>query len=484
MKVLDQLFDFVVRRKAQAYLVGGCVRDLLLGRERYDIDVAVTGNASALARAFGDEIHGAFYVMDEENDVARVVYEADGLRFYVDLAHVRGESIDQDLATRDFTVNAMALDISSGSWSDAALIDPFDGREDLAARRLRAVASSVFENDPVRLLRGVRFEATLGFALDSETESYVRRDARQLVDGAPERVRDEFYRIISAGASVRNLWRLDELGLLQFILPEVTALKGVVQSPPHTYDVFEHSIQAVGALEEMERGHFLNLAEGAFSQQLELHFAETVSGDHRRGMLQRIALLLHDTGKLNARSEEADGRVRFLGHEETGARIAEQALRRLRFSNEEIALVSTTIAHHLRPVWLAVGAAVTDRAVYRFFRATGKVGVDVAIHSWCDQRATYGQTEYSVPEAELQAVIARLLDRYYHAHDRTVEPPQLLNGREVMKTLGIKSGPRVGQVLDELREAEAAGEVSTREQAIEFIRFRNGDSAAGHAARD
>jgi poly(A) polymerase len=484
MKVLEQLLDFVRTRKMDAYVVGGCVRDMLLKRERYDIDVAVAGNAAPLARALGDETHGSFYVMDEENDVARVAYEREGSRYFVDVARMRGETIEQDLATRDFTVNAMALDISGGILSEAALIDPFNGRADLAAGRLRALASSVFENDPVRLLRAVRFEATLGFSLDSETESYVRRDASQLVDASPERVRDEFYKVFSAESSLRNLGRLDELGLLQFILPEVTALKGVLQPAPHSYDVFDHSLQAVGALEEVQRAHFLNLAEGAFSQQLELHFAETVSGERQRGMLLRLALLLHDTGKLNARTEEADGRVRFLGHEETGARMAEQALRRLRFSNEEIALVSAIVSHHLRPIWLAASAAVTDRAVYRFFRATGKAGVDVAIHSWCDQRATYGQTEYSVPEAELQAVIARLLDRFYHAHDRIVEPPQLLNGREVMDTLGIQAGPRVGEFLDALREAEAAGEVTSREQAIEFIKLRNGNGANSDPSLD
>jgi poly(A) polymerase len=482
MKVLDQLLDFVSKRKTEAYLVGGCVRDLLLKRDRYDVDVAVIGDASGLARALADDSHGSFYVMDNENDVARVLYDREGTRYFVDLARVRGDSIEQDLATRDFTVNAMALDISGGKWSESELIDPFDGRRDLASRRLRALATSVFENDPVRLLRAVRFEATLGFSLDSMTESYVKRDARLVVDASPERVRDEFYKILSADSSVRNLRRLDELGLFQFVLPEVTALKGVLQPPPHSYDVYVHSLHAVGALEQVQRAHFLNLAEGAFSQQLELHFAENISGEHRRGMLLRLALLLHDSGKLNARTEEPDGRIRFLGHEETGAKMAEMALRRLRFSNEEIAFVVGIVSHHLRPILLAASGTVTDRAIYRFFRATGKVGVDVAVHSWCDQRATYGQTEYSVPEAELQAVIARLLDRYFHAYDKIVEPPQLLNGREVMSTLGIDSGPRVGEFLDALREAEAAGEVTTREQAIEFIRLRGGDGSYREAA--
>ncbi len=483
MKVLNQLLDFVLRRKARAFLVGGFVRDLLSGRERYDIDVSVLGDASSLARAFGDEIGGAFYVMDEENDVARVILKGDGLSYLVDMARVRGDSIDLDLSTRDFTVNAMALDISGGSWSEDQLIDPFGGREDLEARRLRAVASSVFDNDPVRLLRAVRFEAALGFGLDARTESYVRRDARKVVDASSERVRDEFFKIVAAEGCVRNLRRLDDLGLLQFILPEVTALKGVTQSAPHSYDAFEHSIQAVGALEEAQLAHYLGLAEGAFSTQLELHFSETVSSDRQRGILLRFALLLHDTGKQAAHYQDADGRIRFLGHEETGAQLAEQAMRRLRFSNEEIDLVASIVAHHLRPIWLATGETVSDRAIYRFFRATGGAGVDVAVHAWCDHQATYGETAHDVPAAELQAVIARLLDRYYHAHDRIVDPPRLLDGREVMKTLGIAPGPLVGDYLDALREAQATGEVITHEEAVEFIKRRNEESAADDPAR-
>lgn len=472
MKILEDLLDLVVRRKSEAYLVGGCVRDRLLHRERYELDVAVVGSASRLARELADESGGSFYVMDEENDVARVVFDAVGAHHHLDIARVRGESIEQDLATRDFTVNAMAIDISGGSVSDSHLIDPFYGLKDLEGRRLRAVARSVFENDPVRLLRGVRFEATLGFSLDPETETIIRDDAHRVVDASSERVRDEFFKILSSESVIRNLSRLEELGLLQFILPEVTAMKGVLQPLPHTYDVYEHSLQAVGALEDLERSHFLTIAEGAFSEQLELHFGETLTGERRRGTLLRFALLLHDTGKSRARTEESDGRVRFLGHEEGGAKIAVQVMRRLRFSNEEIDLVSSIARQHLRPILLAASTDVSDRAVYRFFRATGKAGVDVAIHSWCDQRATYGQSEYEVPEAELQAVIARLLDRFYHAHNQIVEPPQFLDGREVMSTLGISPGPRVGEFLASLREAEAAGEITSREQAIEFIKAR------------
>ncbi len=479
MTILEQRLAFVRRRGARAYLVGGFVRDLLMERARYDIDVAVVGNTSPLARAFADEIGGAFYVMDEEHDVARVVATDSTGRYFVDLARVRGDSIELDLATRDFTINAMALDISSGAWSEADLIDPFHGRADLTDRRVRAVADAVFENDPVRLLRAVRFEAALEFAIAEETAELIRRDAYRLVDAPAERARDEFYKIMAAPNVVRNLHRLDELGLLQFILPEVTALKGVVQSEPHIYEAFEHSLLAVGVLEKTQRAEYTNLAEGALADHLSTHFRKIVSAEHERGILLRIAVLLHDTGKPAARSVEDNGLIHFYGHEELSAEIAEQALRRLRFSNDEIDLITTVIAHHLRPILLAAGPSLSDRAVYRFFRATGDAGVDVAVHAWCDQGATYGETQTFERQAELQAVIARLLDRYYHAHDETVAPPLLLDGRAVMDAAKIKQGPRVGEILDALREAQATGEVTTHEQALVFVKNWPGDGYQG-----
>ncbi len=470
MTVLDQLLAFVCERRARAYLVGGFVRDLLLDRPRYDIDVSVAGSALPLARAFADAVGGAFYVMDEEHDVGRVIIEPDGERYFVDFALVRGDTIEQDLATRDFTINAMALDASQGSIAEAELIDPFGGRGDLEVRRVRAVSNSVFLNDPVRLLRAVRFEAALSFMIEEATEQLMKRDAGRIDRASPERLRDEFCKIIAAPGVVRNLQRLDGLGLLGALFPEVVALKGVEQPAPHKYDAFEHSLLAVGAFEQVQKSGFLNLAEGAFVEHLEPHFEQLLSGGHERGTMLRIALLLHDLGKAATRSEEARGKTHFFGHEVMGAELAGLALRRLRFSNEEIGLVTTIVANHLRPILLAAGLAVSDRAVYRYFRATGDAGVDTAIHAWCDQRATYGPAGTLEKEADLQAVVARLLDRYYHAREEIVSPALLLDGQEVMGALGIGPGPRVGKLLAALQEAQATGQVSSREQAIKFVR--------------
>ncbi|MBI4673716.1 MAG: HD domain-containing protein [Chloroflexi bacterium] len=482
--MLETLRAFLRTRPVKAYFVGGTVRDVLLGREVHDLDLAVQGNASDLARAFADSIGAAFYVMDEAFDVARVIVERDGARddarpsdsvtpqdgraSVLDFARARGDAMEIDLATRDFTVNAMAADAVTWNGEAEDVIDPLNGLADLQARRIRAVSNEVFRNDAVRLVRAVRFEAELQFGLDEQTAAWIQRDAA-LIENAPmERVRDELMRIFGAQSILRQLRRLDALDLLGRILPEVNAMRGVTQSPPHIYDVFEHSLYAVAAAEETERARYLNLAQGAFAEQLTAHFAQTTSGARTRRELLRLTLLLHDIGKPATRTVQESGRIRYFGHEDVGAQMVEPLLRRLKFSNDESVLVRTVLAEHLRPIFLAQNG-VSDRAVYRFFRDTGAAGIDVAVHAWCDQRATYGEDMPAEIDSALQAVIGRLLDRYYHAHEQVVAPSPLLNGDDIMQYLNIPPGPRIRVLLDALREAQAVGQVTTREEAFALL---------------
>lgn len=467
MNVLESLRTFFRARGTSAYFVGGTVRDVLLRRELHDIDVSVVGEATPLARAFADEIGAAFYVMDADFDVARVIMTENGSRTVVDLARVRGGTIEHDLATRDFTINAMAAEAGTWSGDSSEVIDPFDGQSDLKARRLRVVAATVFDLDPVRLLRATRMEAELGFALDTPSESLVRRGASKLRDAPQERVRDEFVRLLAAKNVQRNLYQLDELGLLNQVLPELEPLRGVEQSPPHTFDVFNHSIHAVAAWEETERARFQNIVEGAFSTQLGARFDATLSAERTRAVLMRLTLLLHDIGKPGTRTQDATGRNHFYRHEESGAELAQAALRRLRFSNDEIESATTIIRHHLRPILLAQTGA-SDRAVHRFFRDAGDVGIDVAVHAWCDQRATYGDPMPPEANSALQAVISRMLDRYYHAHAQVIAPPAMVDGNDLLRELNLSPGPQIGKLLQAIREAQAVGEVTSRDQALEF----------------
>jgi tRNA nucleotidyltransferase/poly(A) polymerase len=459
--ILDQVIAFLGDQDADAYLVGGLVRDQLLGRAvKRDIDLAIDGDASELARAFADRHGGAFYLMDAEHDVARVILRDT----YIDFAALRGD-VRSDLATRDFSINAMARQIGSDE-----LIDPFHGQRDLREKQIRAVSSTVFHDDPVRLLRALRLIGELDFTLEPRTEDLMRGDAPLMAYASMERARDELCKILAQENPVALLRQADDLGMLGALVPELNALKNVTQSPPHAYDVFEHTLHVVDELVKVQARGYTDVTDGEFTREMQTHFEKTVSADHTRGVLLRLAALLHDVAKPETRSVDHAGKIHFYEHEPRGAETSSAILRRLRFSNDEIDLVMRTVANHLRPLLLTREAVVTNRAAYRFFRDAGDAGVDVCILALADQRGkTAPQIDHAV-DGQVRAVLTTLLDRYFRTPDTVLAPPVLVDGRELMSELKMEAGPRVGELLEAIREAQAEGEVSTREDALAFVR--------------
>ncbi len=469
MELLTQVVEFLRARNAEAYLVGGFVRDLFLSRTGgRDIDLAIRGDAVALARAFANQRGGAFYLMDAEHGVARAWVGGT----YVDFAQLRGDLPD-DLATRDFTINAMARRADSADFDQLrdprGLIDPFNGHTDLRAHKIRAVSNAVFKNDPVRLLRAIRIAGELGFTLESETETLIRSDAPLLANAVMERARDEWMKILALADLTPHLRQMEQLGLLSALLPELDALKGLAQPAAHAFDAFEHTLRVVAALEEIEARGYADVADGEFGPELRAHFAEQVTADRSRGVLLRLATILHDVGKPATRSVDEQGKIHFYEHEARGAEIAAEILRRMRFSNAEIETIVVTVKHHLRPLLLSDEPHLTNRAVYRYFRDCQDAGVDVCVLSLADQRGKRARIDAG-EDARIRATIARLLARYYRAPETVVGLPRLVDGRELMRELNLAPGLRVGELLEAIREAQAAGEVTTREEAIAFAR--------------
>ena len=469
----------------EAYLVGGSVRDALMGRAAHfhDLDFAVPVGGLAVARRLANRLGGAFFPLDTERDTGRVVLtEPDGSRFYLDFARWRGDSLRADLADRDFTINAMALDVTQGT--DATLIDPFDGQADLSARVVRAVRDQSFAHDPARTLRAARMEAELGFSIEPHTETLLRQAIPWLDRVSRERLRDELDRIVAAPGAAGHVRRLDDLGLLAAVLPEVVFLKGVPQSPPHRADVYAHTLHVLEALEGLfdrlwpDDGYPPLAREAAntidrlapWRDQLRGHLLQSTSGDRVRVTLLKLAALLHDIGKPVTRSTDEKGRIRFLGHEKRGAEIAARTLRRLRFSREEVDLVQTTVAHHLRPLLLSKAEVVTRRAIYRFFRDTGAAGLDATLLGLADYLGIRGEALNLVEWQRALDVTVTLLDSYFHRRQEVVSPPKLVSGRDLMEELELSPGPRVGDLLEHVREAQAEGQVSTREEALELAR--------------
>ena len=471
----------------EIYLVGGAVRDMLLGRLSPDLDFAVPSQGISLARRVANALQADFVPLDQERDTGRVIVtNADGTRTFLDFAAYRGSDLETDLRGRDFTVNALAYDVRAGT-----LLDPLEGATDLRLKRIRACSPTALTDDPVRVLRAIRQAAALGFQIEKETRVLLKQAAGQLGRVSPERQRDELFKILDGPRPAASIRALEILGILPHLLPELTELKGVGQSAPHVYDVWTHTLAVLQHLEAIlaalvigyDAGNtndlytgLLTLRIGRYRQQFADHFAASLNPDRSLRALLFFAALYHDVSKPQTRTvEEGSSRVRFFGHDEQGADVAASRASELRLSNDEVQHLRLIIANHMRfhfhtSRMEGEGKTPSRKAVYRFFRDKGEAGVDLVLLGLADLRATQGN---NLKQETWQAAldVARiLLENYWEKPEETVAPPRLLDGNDLMAELGIAPGPLVGQLLEAIREAQATGKVSTRDEALSLAR--------------
>jgi len=457
----------------KSYLVGGVVRDMLLGRFTADIDIAVSGDARDIAQKVATRLAGRYVLLDEINRVARVIAGDGDSRWQFDFSGFNG-SIESDLARRDFTVNAMAVDLSQiiTDAENADVIDPFGGTSDLEQRLIRAVSDTAFVSDAVRLLRAVRLVAELKFTIESHTEALIRLSAHLVASVAGERVREELLRLLATTG--RFLSYLDDLGLLTALIPELVATKGAAQPPEHFWDVFNHTLETVDAVDWLLRqgddyGSEEFLSVVPWSEMLAQHFADEVSSGSTRRLMFKVAALLHDIAKPQTKSIDPDGRMRFLGHPQTGAELAAGIMARLRFSVKETKLVELMVRHHLRPGQTSQSGMPTARAIYRYFRDTGDAGIDVLFLSLADHFATRGPYLRLAPWQEHCQLVSYVLAQQQEQANR-VSPLKLVDGHDLINIFGLSPGPRIREILEAVQEAHAAGELTSREEALSYIR--------------
>jgi poly(A) polymerase len=494
-------------KNKQGYIVGGFVRDWLLGRKTGDIDIAVGGDAVTIAREVAGEIEGTFVLLDDINEVARVVAiedrqktvisqskEPHGAEWHFDFSPFTGD-IEADLARRDFTINAMALELSQFVTASTAtkkssrksanlltekkspvkLIDPFSGREDLKDKIVRGVGEQIFEADAARLLRAVRLAAELDFTIEPDTESLIHRYSQAITEVPGERVREELLRLLTLPRAAHYLRYLDKLSLLLALIPELADSKGVEQPTAHFWDVFDHSLQTVAAIEfliresDWEYSNDAMLSTAPWSDMIDRHLALEVSSGSDRRVLLKLAGLLHDIAKPMTKSIDDTGRARFLGHTKQGAAMTANILERLRFSNREIRLVESLVYHHLRPVQMASDEFPSQRAIYRYFRDTGDAGIDILVLALADFLASRGPL-VSMEDWEKHCQLINYILEEHDKQQSKILPVKLIDGHDIMDTLNLAPGPLVGKLLAMINEAHASGELSTREEALALVR--------------
>jgi tRNA nucleotidyltransferase/poly(A) polymerase len=470
----------------EIYLVGGAVRDMLLNRESTDLDFALPSKGISLARHIANALHADFMVLDEERDTGRViVFEADGTRTFLDFATYRGRDLEEDQRARDFTINAIAFDLRAQT-----LLDPLNGASDLRLKTIRVCSPTSLSDDPVRILRAVRQAAAFQFRIEPETRKAMKEAARLLPRISRERQRDELFKILEGPRPDASLRALEMLGVFPFLLPELPKLKGVEQSPPHIYDVWEHTLSVLGHLEKIlaatAPGYnaddtndlftgLLTLRIGRFRAQFARHFAESLNTDRSVRAALFFAGLYHDVQKPATRTVELGGRIRFLDHDVKGADVAEERGRAFNLSNDEVERIRLIVRNHMRFHFFASRLEgekkePSRRAIYRFFRDTGEAGVDLVLLGLADLRGTQGSALTQATWTAALDVARILLENYWERPQETVAPPRLLNGNELMAELGLEPGRIIGQLLEEIREGQATGKVETREQALDFAR--------------
>ncbi|MGZ4174623.1 MAG: HDIG domain-containing metalloprotein [Solirubrobacteraceae bacterium] len=436
------------------WLVGGTVRDRLLGRETADYDVAIAGSVAEAARALGRAAGGYAFELSEAFGAWRVV--AHDHAWQVDVLGLNGATIEEDLRRRDFTINAIAAPLGREGY-----VDPFGGLQDLRGRRLRAVTPEAFDRDPLRTLRLARIACDLGFEVEAQTLGLARSAAPALGGVAPERVFVELRRVVCAPAALDGLELMDRIGVTEVILPELAALRGVEQSHFHHLDVFGHTRSVLAETIALEREP--ERLAGADAPALKGHLAAPLATELTRGQALRFGALLHDIAKPQTRAVTPQGRVTFMGHDESGARLASKILGRLRVSERLREHVAALTRHHLRLGFLVHEMPLSRRAVYDYLHATSPVAVDVTVLSVADRLATRGANADQAIAKHLELARQMLAEGLAWIADPP-RPP--VRGDELARALGIKPGPMVGGLLAELEAASFSGEVATREEAI------------------
>ena len=456
-----------------AYLVGGSVRDWLLSaKPGQDIDIAVSGDPEAIAREIAGRFGGTVVPLSPAHGIVRVAVPADdGAEdgpWNIDVDGFTG-TIEEDLARRDFSVNAMAVPLAGWPSSDS-LIDMFGGRADLATKTIRALGPTVFQDDPGRLMRTVRLAGQLKFRVEPGTSKLIAADAGLLASVSPERIREEFLTILSLDGAKGQIEVLDHFGLFEQVIPELQTAKGVDQPNMHYWDVWGHTMQTVEAVELITKGHQNSPIYSCvpWTPDSKAHFEQHATDGHTRGTLLKLAALFHDIAKPQTKSQDETGRTRFFGHSEQGAEIAIQRLTHLRISSKGIEMVAKMVEQHLRPTGMRDGDDwPTNRAIHRYFRDVGDVAIDTLYLSLADYLGAKGPDVVHEEWRNHAKMVGHIL------HIGTSEPvspttTRLITGNDLMTHFDLQPGPEIGAVLGRVEEARSAGEIETKEQALEM----------------
>ncbi len=461
LQVLQKLAQ---RKKAKVFLVGGFLRDFILQRPCLDFDFAVDKGALALARQFADHIRGAFVLLDEEHGCARVAKKTSDVVQTFDFADFRAPTLSKDLQHRDFTINTLTVAIDGLSPGDdlaEKISDERHARRDLKAKKIRMVFKKAFAEDPLRVMRAFSLRAVLGFSIERETLTQIKKDQALLKDVSSERVRDELFKILASPRATENFKAMDRIGLLEKVIPQIHVMYNVKQGGYHHLDVWPHSVEVVAQLEKM-----LIVVEK--DPDIRDYIHAPLAGQRSRWAMMKLAALLHDIGKPETRKIEG-ARTSFHGHEMVGKYIVRSIAKMLKLSTPERYALENMVLWHLRPGYLSNFKSPSAKAVFRYYRDTKDEAVSIALLSLADQRSTRGPLTTEEDQKHHEKICMNLVGEYF-AKKKEKPFVRLIGGNDLIKQLKLKPSPIFSKILLAVEEQQAMGKITTKKEALELAR--------------
>jgi tRNA nucleotidyltransferase/poly(A) polymerase len=465
--LIDRVFTLAAERGMPIYLVGGTVRDLVLGRDTHDLDFAVQGSGLELARYIADRLGGYFVPLDRERRTGRVLLaHADPPDLapgtprpgskpqHLDIASLRGDNLRADLEGRDFTLNAIAIAHKENGWR---LNDPLNGHQDLQQGILRAASPASFDSDPVRTLRAVRMQFQFDCTLEPQTRDRLRSAVPLLKHVSAERVRDEWFKILQLENAATALKEMTLLGLLHEVAPwfdrvqDLTLALAMVREVERLWAALNEPVnqQSTGAV-RLVGDRLCDVAP-----HLRRRYTAMICDERSYLVLLKSAALLHGT-----RASRTELSAQW------------------KLSKREVELLYQAIHHHPEVGALIEQIGLTRRAIYRFFAQTGEPGIDAAMvfmaHTLAHGAPGHGGESWK----DQTEGVAQLLNVWFEHHDTQIAPTPLLSGQDIMHVLAQPAGPQIGELLRALIEEQAAGKVCTRQQALDYIKQRKSQIGA------
>jgi len=459
----------------EIFLVGGYLRDYFLGGIAADVDFITGSDPEALAAVVASWCEGKMFLLSEDDRTYRVAVGGGEMRRTLDFSPIKGASVEEDISYRDFTVNAMAVDVERLVGEGTLrlprdLIDKHYGWRDLSREILRECHNESFLMDPVRLVRALRFRHLLGLDFEERTLNHMKKYAPLITKVPGERIAVELMETLLFPETAEVFRELEETGLLQYLFPDLVAIVGMEQNAYHHLDVWSHTLLT---LEELDR--LLDDPEELYpdhAERIRERMAQPLHDLYPRRSFLRLAALYHDAGKADTFSMDGNGRIHFYSHQNFSREAAENLAARLRFSRRARDYLVNTVGKHM-DIALSLSDRVTSRQIMRLVRKLGDELVDVVLLSTADRFATRGPMASEEGLTRYVEFCRLLLDEHY----REKEIPPLIKGRDLLEELGLPPGPMIGEILGEVRKAQMEGALGSKEEALRFARRLAGGKA-------